>query len=52
MYRAPAIHARCTSAKLAVGPATPSLRRRTPDADIRHSIHKGLEYGLLGRKFR
>ena len=33
---APAIYASCTPAKLAVGPTTPSLRRRTPDADIRH----------------
>ena len=33
---APALYARSTSAKLVVGSATPSLRRRTPDADIRH----------------
>ena len=33
---APAIYARSTPAKLAVGSTTPSLRRRTPDADIRH----------------
>ena len=30
------IYARSTPAKLAVGSTTPSLRRRTPDADIRH----------------
>ena len=33
---ASAIYARSTPAKLAVGSTTPSLRRRTPDADIRH----------------
>ena len=33
---APAIYARSTPAKLDVGSATPSLRGRTPDADIRH----------------
>ena len=32
----PAIYARSTPAKLDVGSTTPSLRGRTPDADIRH----------------
>ncbi|MCI8607187.1 MAG: PadR family transcriptional regulator, partial [Hungatella sp.] len=30
------LYARSTSAKLDVGSTTPSLRRRTPDADIKH----------------
>ncbi|RGD71843.1 hypothetical protein DXD79_06575 [Hungatella hathewayi] len=33
---APAIYARRTPAKLVVGSTTPSLRGRTPDADIMH----------------
>ena len=37
-YIAPAIYARRTPAKLAVAPTTSSLRRRTPDADIRHYV--------------
>ena len=48
VHRAPAIHARCTPAKLVVAPTTPSLCRRTSDADIRHSMHKDLRYTVLG----
>ncbi|WP_156833232.1 hypothetical protein [Hungatella hathewayi] len=33
---APAIYARSTPTKLVVGSTTPSLRGRTPDADITH----------------
>ncbi|PXX50241.1 hypothetical protein DFR60_112103 [Hungatella effluvii] len=33
-----AIYARSTPVKLAVGSTTPSLRGRTPDADIKHYI--------------
>ena len=35
---APAIYARSTPTKLDVGSTTPSLRGRTPDADIGHYI--------------
>ena len=40
MNKAPAAYALCTSAKLAVGTTTPSLCKRTDDADIWHFIHR------------
>ena len=44
---APAIHTGTASANLAVGTATPSIRRHASSADIRHSIHGYLRNAVL-----
>ena len=46
MNIAPAIYARSTPAKLAVGPAVVSAP--CPDKNIRHSIHRYLRNAVLG----
>ena len=47
MNQSPAISALCTPAKLDVGAATPSLRRRTDDTDIKQLIHRNLSNAVL-----
>ena len=47
MNQSPAIRALCTPAKLDVGTATLSLRRRTDDTDIKQLIHRNLSNAVL-----
>ena len=50
MNKAPAAYALCTPAKLDVGTTTPSLCRRTDDADIWHFFHRYFRKAVLAVK--